>query len=174
MNQRQRRFAAEFLLDADRRAAAVRAGYRPDRATRQGCELMHNPQVGYAIAMAQRQRSLRTGITRERVLLELARIAFADLARLASWGDGGLLVKRLEELGDADAAAIAEVKSDGAGRPLALQFHDKGSALEILARYCGLYDPGAGEAKPSGRERLMARLKPYLEAAAREEETGPE
>ncbi len=169
MNHRQRRFAAEYLIDADRSAAAVRAGYRPDRATRQGCELMHNPEVNYAIAMAQRARSLRTGITRERVLIELARIAFADMARLASWSDAGFVVKRLQKLADDDAAAIAEVKSDATGRRVAIALHDKGAALEILARHCGLYDAGAGAPRPSGRERLMARIKPYLDAAEGQE-----
>lgn len=164
MNYRQRRFAAEYLVDADRSAAAVRAGYSLKRATRRGHELMRNNEVGYAIAMAQRARSLRTGITRERVLLELARIAFADLGRLVSWSGTHFSVKRLAQLSDDEAAAIAEVKSgDRDGERVALGLHDKGAALEILARHCGLYDAGGPEAAQSGRARLLARLRPYLE-----------
>ncbi len=171
MNRRQRRFAAEYLVDADRTAAAIRAGYRPDRATRQGYELMRNPEVSYAIAGAQHARSQRTGITRERVLLELARVAFADFARIATWSASEISVKRLQKLSDGDAAAIAELKaSDRAGRQIAVRLHDKGAALEMLARHCGLYDAGSAEAAPSGRARLLARLRPYLEAAAPEDE----
>jgi len=166
MNHRQRRFAAEYLIDADRAAAAVRAGYRPRRAAQQGCLLMRNAEVGYAIALAQRARSRRTGVTRERVLLELARIAFADLGRLVEWSGTGAAVKDLAALGDDEAAAIAELKSGGGeGRRVALGLYDKGAALELLARQCGLYDGDAGARAPTGRARLMARLRPYREDA---------
>jgi len=164
MNHRQRRFTSEYLVDADRGAAAVRAGYSRERAAIQACELMRNPQIAHAIARAQRARELRTGITRERVLVELARIAFADLARFAEWDARDLTVK-LEDLREEDAAAIAEIRTDPTGQRVAVQFFDRGAALELLARHCGLFDDGAGEAPSSGRERLLARLRPYFEAA---------
>jgi phage terminase small subunit len=166
VNHRQRRFANEYLIDADRRAAAIRAGYRAGRAVRQGSELMHNPEVAYAVAMAQRARSLRTGITKERVLVELARIAFADLARIVTWSATHYAVTGL---GDDDAAAVAELSaSERGGGRIAVRLHDKSFALESLARYCGLYENGPGDAAPSGRDRLRAVLRPYLEAMTEE------
>jgi len=169
VNHRQRLFVAEYLVDADRSAAAIRAGYSTVRATRQGHELMQNPEIGYAIVMAQRARSRRTGITRERVLVELARLAFADLARIAGWNDSGFVVKPLEEMSDDDAAAIAELGADREGSRVQVRLHDKGFALELLARHCGLYDDAPGETASSARARLMAVLEPYLAAADRAE-----
>ncbi len=169
MKFRQRRYAAEYMLDADRGAAAIRAGYSRSGATNRACLLMRDAEVAAMIAREQRARERRTGVTRERVLMELARIAFADLARFAAWDAGDLRVK-LDQLRDDDAAAIAELRLDPKGQRPAVQFFDKGEALELLARHCGLYDDPANEPHASGRERLMARLRPYLEAAVREGE----
>jgi phage terminase small subunit len=164
MSPRERRFVAEYLVDANRTAAARRAGFGPSCGTRV-FKLMQNPEIRYAIAKAQRDRARRAGVTRERVLLELARLAFADLARVASWRDGEVALKPLDRLTDDEAAAIMELAAaDADGGAIGVRLHDKDFALEILARHYGLYADGAAEPIPSGHERLMAVLKPYIEA----------
>ena len=99
--------------------------------------------AGAADAAAERdeitERAARFGITVERVLQEYARIAFADLRRLADWGPNGLVLKNPEALSEEDAAAIAEIVSGGAGGKYRIKLYDKKSALDAIARHLGMF-----------------------------------
>lgn len=81
---------------------AVRAGYSAKTANEQGARLLANVSVRSAIEDAMKARESRTEITQDRVLQELARIAFFDLRKLYR-EDGSL--KAMHELDD-DAAAV--------------------------------------------------------------------
>jgi hypothetical protein len=82
-------------------------------------------------------RAARLGITPERILQEYARIAFADLRRIADWGPKGLVPKSLETLSEEDAAAISEIVSGAAGYRIKL--YDKKAALDAIARHLGMF-----------------------------------
>ena len=161
MNHRARRFVAEYIVDQDRKAAAIRAGYRPRRAAKTGYELLARPEIRFAVETGLRARAARVGLTRERVLLEYARIAIGDLGAVARWSEAGVSLAPLAGLGDDAAAAIREIgATDPAGTRLRVRLHDKGFALEALAQYFGLFDRDPAAEGPKGaRDRLMARLK---------------
>src|SRR4051812_16772633 len=55
------------------------------------------------------EQAARLGITVERVLVEYARIAFADIRQVLTWGPDGIVLKPPDGLGDAEAAAICEI-----------------------------------------------------------------
>jgi phage terminase small subunit len=149
LNPRQRRFVEEYLIDLDGRRAAISAGYSP----RMNCaphKLLRNPAIARAIGDAMAARAKRTGISRERVLAEYARIAFADMRALAEWGPQGAAIIHADGLSDDALAAIAlvaDISGDGDGQ-LRLERFDKMKALEALAR---LLDP---------RRRFDARQAP--------------
>ena len=115
-------------------------------------------------------RAARLGITRERVLQEYARIAFADLRDIADWGPGedGLKVKPSGNLAPGHAAAIAEIVAAAAsGKVYRIKLHDKKPVLDALGRHLGMLpqrDPAAVEDDPtqdgaeSARERLILEL----------------
>jgi phage terminase small subunit len=140
LTPRRRRFVDEYLIDLDARAAARRAGFAP-RTKSYVTRLMRDPDVARLIAEAMAARARRTGITRERVLEEYARIAFVDLAALADWGGGKGAIRDAALLSDEAAAAIVMVRearsAADAGR-LRIKTFDKMKALEALAR---LLDP---------------------------------
>jgi phage terminase small subunit len=97
---------------------------------------MREPEIVAAIEQAMAARAERTGVTRERVLAEFARIAFADLRGLADWGPEGAAIIEAAALSDDAAAAIAsvgEATADDATN-LRLKTFDKMKALEALAR----------------------------------------
>src|SRR3954452_24234115 len=100
LNERQRRFVAEYLLDLNATQAAIRAGYAAATANRTGPRLLSNVGVAAGIAEAQAGRSRRTEVTQDRVVLELARIAFSDSRRVMSWGPGGVTLR--------DSAALTD------------------------------------------------------------------
>ncbi|MCG5238059.1 terminase small subunit [Xanthobacter oligotrophicus] len=82
------------------------------------------------------ERAARTGVTAERVLEEIARIAFFDL-RKAFNADGSLRL-----IGDMDGSlGVAELMdADGlpTGRLKKILFADKLGALALLARHLGM------------------------------------
>src|SRR3954466_9694923 len=89
LNDRQARFVAEYLVDLNATQAAIRAGYSPASARTQAADLLTNPNISAAIAEAQAARSRRTEVTADRVVLELARVAFGDPRRRTSGGPAG-------------------------------------------------------------------------------------
>lgn len=81
MNERQRRFVLEYLVDGNATEAYLRAGYKPSaRRTAESAasQLLRNPRVAHAIVDEQEERGKRTKATADRVLLEIERIALVD------------------------------------------------------------------------------------------------
>jgi len=75
LTDKQKRFVAEYLVDMNATAASIRAGYKnPDS----GRQLIAKSHVAAAIAEAQNERSRRTNITADRVLNEIAKVAFDE------------------------------------------------------------------------------------------------
>lgn len=94
LTDKQKAFVAEYLVDLNATQAAIRAGYSSKTAARIAVELLNKTQVAAAIQQAQAQREKRTLITADRVLTELARIAFADARAVVEWGKVGLCIAR--------------------------------------------------------------------------------
>jgi phage terminase small subunit len=105
---KQAAFVREYLIDLNATQAAIRAGYSAKTAEQQGPRLLGNAGVSAAIAEAQQARANRLEITADRVLQELARIAFFDPRKLLK--DDGEPVP-LQELDDDTAAAIGGLET---------------------------------------------------------------
>ena len=76
LTEKQKRFVAEYLIEANQKKAAIKAGYSEKTAEQIGYQLLQKTSVAEAIEKAQRKRELRTDITADRVLHELADIGF--------------------------------------------------------------------------------------------------
>lgn len=110
-------------------------------------------------------KAARLGITPERILQEYARIAFADLRRIADWGPDGLVLKNHESLSEGDVAAVSEVASNGRSKNCRIKLYDKKSALDAIARHLGMFAQTAQRpghipdaAAEDAREVLARRL----------------
>lgn len=79
LNDRQRVFVAEYLIDLNATQAAIRAGYSGKTAKSQGQRLLTNVDIDSAIAEAQQARSERTQIDADYVLRRLAEIDQMDV-----------------------------------------------------------------------------------------------
>src|SRR5215218_6801474 len=71
MNERQRRFVAEYLIDLNATQAAIRAGYSAKTALQQGPRLLGNVGIAAEIAKATVRRTQRTEVTQDYVLTRL-------------------------------------------------------------------------------------------------------
>jgi len=145
----QRRFVEEYLLDCNALAAARRAGYSERTAGPISVQLMAKDKISRAIREAMDGRSERLRISAERVLLELARIAFSDIGRIIDWSGDALTVEPPGRLSDDDRAAISEITVISGGRrrerglAIKVKLHDKQQALMMLARHLRLWGPNA-------------------------------
>jgi phage terminase small subunit len=97
--------------------------------------------VAEAIRVAMSERSERTKITLDRVLEELALIAFSDMRDFVTWGPNGVRLKASDELPEKVARCVSELaESPGKyGSSIRLKLHDKLAALDKLARHIGFF-----------------------------------
>lgn len=156
LTPQQQRFVEEYLVDLNATQAAIRAGYSAETAQQQGSRLLLNVVVGKAVADAMAERSVRTRVTADRVLTELARIGLADIRSVVAWrantaetgkeDEDGVPETRafneVELIGSADidhdaAAAVAEI-SQGKDGALKIKMHNKVAALQEIGRHLGI------------------------------------
>lgn len=138
MTQKQKRFIEEYLIDLNATQAAIRAGYSPDTAQQTGSENLSKPVIRAQIDRAMAERSKRTGVNAERVVQELAKIAFVNAAEVIDPKTATVKVDALPE----DTAAIQSVKvktfgEDGLEREIKMA--DKLKALELLGKHLGMF-----------------------------------
>jgi phage terminase small subunit len=137
MTPRQRLFVSEYLVDLNGKQAAIRAGYGRKTAAHEAWKLLNRrPNIAQAIKDAMKAQEARTGISADKALEEIARIAFSDVGRLLETTDGEVKVKDLASLSVADRAAIARIVVTK-GR-IDIRLHDKRAALLDLLRHLGL------------------------------------
>jgi len=145
MTPKQAAFVREYLIDLNATAAAKRAGYSARTAEWIGPRLVTQSHVAAEIAAAQHARAERTEVTADRVLKELARIAFFDIRKLYS--DDGTL-KNPKDLDDDTAAALTgidiqeTVVPGGEGAPTITtrkaKVIDRTGALTLAMRHLGM------------------------------------
>ena len=138
----QEAFVREYLVDLNASAAYRRAGYNTKNANVVAPRLLATVGVQAALASAMKKRADKTEITADRVLQELARLAFGD-ARAIFSAAGELLPPA--QWPDSLASSIAGVEVVTASRGEGVvehvskvKFWDKGRALELLARHLGM------------------------------------
>lgn len=149
LTPQQTRFVQEYLVDLNAAQAYRRAGYKAKgrSADNSASRLLANVGIQTAIQAAMKKREERTHITQDRVLEELARIAFFDLRTLYR-PDGSL--KAMHELDDTAGAVLAgvdvvETTIKGQGDEPAqaeyvkkVKIPDKVGALGLAMRHLGM------------------------------------
>lgn len=141
MTGRERKFVEEYLIDLNAYAAAMRAGYAQNTAKNasmwiDGARPL-KPKLREEIEKRMAERSKRTGVTADRVILELARIAFANVTDVVDAKTGRVL----EDANREDTAAIAGIRmKNGEDYTEAeVKFADKLKALELLGKHMGMW-----------------------------------
>ena len=141
MTKKQKVFCEEYLKDLNATQAAIRAGYSPKSAGTIGNENMQKLQIRACIDKALAERSKRTGVNVDRVVLELARMAFVNPADVINF-DGATIE---EDASRDDTAAIHSVKvkripsEHGEILEREIRLVDKNKPLELLGKHLGMY-----------------------------------
>lgn len=143
LNEKQKRFVEEYLIDLNATQAAARAGYSTKTANEQGARLLANASVSEAVKMALAERSERMQVNADWVLRRLADEAEADMADLYDengnlkpvkdwpviWRKG--LVSGVE--------TVREKTQDGEGSMIdKIKISDRIRRLELIGKHVGV------------------------------------
>lgn len=150
LTPKQAAFAREYLVDLNATQAAIRAGYSERTAASVGFENLRKPKIADQIRRAMDARAERTEITADRVIAELAKIAFANLAdyfHLTPFNDPVIDLSRAtrDQLAALTAIQVDDY-TEGRGedsrevKRVKIKMADKKAALELLGRHLGLWD----------------------------------
>lgn len=143
LTPKQALFCKEYLIDLNATQAAIRAGYSKKTAQRIGSENLSKPLIAAEIQRLMDVRSNRTLVTADRVINEIAKLAFINTQDILN-EDGSL--KSINEWSRDDAAAIQEITEDSIGKGddalitrRKVKLSDKKSNLELLGRHLKLF-----------------------------------
>lgn len=142
LNPKEERFVEEYLFDLNQKQAAIRAGYTPSNASTQSTRLMQKKAITDAIAIEMAERSRRTGISQDRVIAELAKIAFVNPMDIMDLNTA----KVKSNISPEDTAAISSVRyksyktESGDGIERNIEMHNKIKALELLGKHLGMFN----------------------------------
>ena len=141
LTAKQELFCEEYLIDLNATQAAIRAGYSTKSAQQISTELLLKPVIRARVDEALAERSKRTGVNQDRIIRELARIAFLQADQVINMADATLSETASED----DIAAIVSVKvksfptDEGTGYEREIKVADKLKALELLGKHNGMF-----------------------------------
>jgi len=144
LTARQARFVDEYLVDLNATRAAIAAGYSKRTAAQAGHEVLTNPKVAAEIARRQQERSKRLDINADRVIGELAKIAFGNVGDFYREGEDGRLEVDMRALLDPEkAAALSQIEisdTKEGGQIVKFRLAEKRGALNDIAQLLQLFD----------------------------------
>lgn len=141
LTAKQKAFVDEYLIDLNATQAAIRAGYSVKTATEIGSENLTKPNIQQAIGEAMAERSKRTGVNQDRVVLELAKLAFVKMTDIVD-SHGRILDTATED----DLSCIESIKykssetDTGSSIEREVKVSSKLKALELLGKHLGMWN----------------------------------
>ncbi len=159
LTPKQERFCQEYLVDTNGTQAAIRAGYSENSANEQASQLLAKLNVKTRVQQLMDKRSKRTGVSSDRVLQEIERLALfdpKDLVKLRTADD-------IANLPEDVRRAIVGWKYDKDGMLEIKLVKEK--ALEMLGRHLKMFTDKVEHSGEVKLEQLvaMASEKPDVE-----------
>jgi phage terminase small subunit len=149
INPKRQRFIDEYVVDSNATQAAIRAGYSKKTAEVQGSQLlrMFKVEIEARIAKSQAELAVKTSITKERWIREIARLALVDPGQyFDSHGNPIEICARPASARRALAGFEFYEDFEGKGESRKavgytrkFKWHDKIRALELLGKALGYY-----------------------------------
>lgn len=149
LTNKQKIFVNEYLKDLNATRAYKKAykNIKSEETARvNGSKLLTNTNVAEEIQKRMDERAKRTEITQDKVLKEIARLAFTDITSIVSVkkfkterGEySKVIIKDFSELTEEQRACISGVKETKLG--IEVSFCSKERALELLGRHLGMFN----------------------------------
>lgn len=172
LTPKQKRFVAEYLVDLNATAAAIRAGYSKKTAEVIGYENLRKPQIKTAINQAMQDQQKRTEITQDMVISELAKLGFFDIRKMFDKDGKPLEISQLDNdtaaaLVGLDVQDVYEFNGDEkqfVGYVKKYKMADKIRALELLGKHTGAFEKQ--DTQTAALETAMRALADIIEKPA--------
>lgn len=163
MTEKQKIFADEYLIDLNA-TRAYRKAYpnckKDSSADAAARKLLGNTRIQKYISDRMEERQKRTEVTQDRVLQELAYIAFARVTDYATVRNDVVKIKNTDELTEEQIRAISGIKEGKFG--IELKLNDKEKALELLGRHLGMWNDKLDIKTPAIDESIK-EMEAYFE-----------
>lgn len=159
LTEKQKRFCEEYLIDLNGTQAYIRTGYSAKKectARVESSKLLTKPNIQAYISELRESQSERTQITADKVLAELAAIAFSDRTELAQV----VHLTDTDKLSDAAKKAISGIKRGRNG--VEVSSYDKIRALELIAKHLGMFNEKKDESADtlSKLDEVLSKMLP--------------
>ena len=167
-NNKHEVFVQEYLIDLNQTQAAIRSGYSTVSAGQQACELMKIPKIRARVEELMAERSRRTGVNADRVVRELARLAFVNAPDVIDIKNATLR----EDASEDDTAAIQSVKvkfvsGEVESEEREIKLTDKVKALDLLGKHLGIFERRENSGEPED-DNFLSALKGEADEVWRE------
>ncbi len=140
LTEKQKLFCKYYLISLNATDAAIKAGYSKKTATETGSENLRKPHIAEYVQKLMDKRAEKIEITADKVLQEIAKLAFSNPTDYIEITGFGVKIKDLSNL---DTTCIAGAKDsfdkEGSYNGTEVKFYDKTKNLELLGRHLGLF-----------------------------------
>lgn len=142
LSKKQQAFVDEYLIDLNATQAAIRAGYKRSEYTdTNASKLLENTRIAEEVEKRMAERSKRTGINQDRVVQEIAKLAFVNAADVIDIDTATVLPDAKPE--DLACVQSVKIKRTTKGKNVIeereIRFYDKKGSLELLGRHLGMF-----------------------------------
>lgn len=158
-NEKQEQFCREYIVDLNASQAYIRAGYSKNAANKAASRLLANVDIQNRISELKEESVYRVSnkeeleITADRVLLEMARLAYSNVGNLLNITPEGDAFIDMTQATESDLRALSGFKVTEMGpvrfeegglefereaKKIEIKMYDKGRALENLMKHLGL------------------------------------
>ncbi len=140
LTPKQKLFCKYYLISLNATDAAIKAGYSKKTANRIGTENLSKPVIREYLESQMKKREEKLDITADKVINEIAKLAFANTTDILEITDHGVVIKDLTKLDTSCISSAEEVfDKEGIRLGVKIKLHDKTKNLELLGRHLGLF-----------------------------------
>lgn len=162
MNDKQKKFADEYLICNSGTKSAIAAGYSAKTARVKASQLLVDEEIEAYIIEKRQEVAKKHGVTLDRVIEEYSKIAFFDIRKV--YGVDGALLP-ISQMEDEEAGAIASVKTLEVvqgdmviGESKEVKVFDKIRALQDLGKHLGIFDADNRQKTPKEPKTLKVEI----------------
>lgn len=163
MSLKRQRFVDEYLVDLNARRSYMAAGFTQNEnsAGAGAYKLLREPAIQRALQKSIEERKRRTHVDQDKVVKELAKIAFANIKDVVKhWGANDVTLYDSGEIKDDVAAAISEISTSTNlyGMDVRVKMYDKRAALVDLGNHLGIFEKKEAPKDPVEEARKICSL----------------
>lgn len=136
MNDKQKRFVQEYLVDMNATQAYIRAGYSANGADVSASRLLGNASVREAIEKGLAKQAERLRISAERNLEELSCLAYYDPSDVFDFTGDHIRLKPANQISERGRRAMSSFKFRQDGTLEQIKFTDKTPNLTTAMKVC--------------------------------------